>query len=87
MIRYPSENWVLYDLEAQCHISWQDLLLRGWQEEVALLSSIDDTPVENPDYNALTLNSMYAVSTEGVVRCYFEEDCYLKIPWYFLRFE
>lgn len=86
-IDYPIKQLFLFDLTTGQEIGWQDLLLPGWQEESSLLSIYDDTPLEGIDPDSLTINSMYPVGTEGIVLCYFDEDCYLKIPWQYLRFE
>lgn len=86
-VPYPVKKLFIFDLESGQELQWQDLLIDGWQEEVPLLSTHDGNPTGNPGFDTLTINSMYASGSEGLVLCYFEEDCYLQIPYRFLRFD
>ena len=86
-VDYPIQRLFLFDLTTGQEIGWQDLLLPGWQEVSPVLSTYDGFPMEGIDPDSLSINSMYPVGTEGTVLCYFDEDCYLEIPWQYLRFD
>lgn len=86
-IPYPVKQVFLFDLTTGQEIGWQDVLVPGWQEGATLLSSNDSSPVLRTDFEDLTLTSIYAVGIDGILACYFQEDCYLELPYRFLRFE
>lgn len=84
-VPYPAKCVFLFDLTTGQEIGWQDLFLPGWEKEAVLYSSHDGTPIEQPDYDSLAVDSVSCY--EGVVTFFFESASFLQIPTRFLRFE
>lgn len=80
---YPYDTSLLFDLRTGERISWEDLLLPGWQEAVSLLSTSDAKPVEDPPgFEALTFSYIRTIYTPGI-DIYFTnggETYYISVP-------